>query len=1081
MSSPPSRLVLTHIELENFKSYYGRRVIGPFHKRFSSIVGPNGSGKSNVIDALLFVFGRRAKQIRLKKISELVHNSENHANCKQARVNVHFQEIIDDEDDADNFTVVPDSQLVISRVATKQSTSAYLINGQQSSLTRVHEVLLGKGIDLNNNRFLILQGEVESIAMMKPKASGASDDGLLEYLEDIIGSKQYVAQIEACAEQVDTLNSEVQERLNRVKVVERDRDKLADAKNEAQDFIRAQLQLYKLHAVHKQLLLNQYDNTRHAVEQRLSDIQRSIADKEGKESEIKSEMQDVEEQYQLIKKERNKIEKEVQSHEKQFHEFEQNDVTIQERLKFLKKETSKLKKNRSTLEKQTEECSATIETNTALIPQLEDETQTLQSQLEAESEKQQQMMAQLAEKTQPIKEAMEEKQTQLMPLKDREIGIKQQVDAIANDIEAIEQKCRESEQRKQELLQRIADIDENIVREQAAHATHAQALQTLTQTCTQQESSCAALQTAQQQLEHELNALHAQCNECRTALEQQQNANNAAGGGGGGDSMAQRLVQQLLAAQQRGDLSGILGRLGDLGRIDAQYDIAASTAATGQLNYIVVEKTHHAQRAIEYLKRHQLGRATMLILEKQKHLLSKATRTIATPQNVHRLYDLVTLAEDKFAVAFYFAFGDTLVANNLNQANSLAFAGGRRWRVVTLQGQLIETSGAMSGGGNKVYKGLMSDRIEQAQQQQQQQQHNREEEDAKYEALKQRLRAVQEQIQRVGAQLERTRGDEQSARSKLHSDTKSLKACKLSVRKSQMQIDGLQQRKSTLEQQIPELDANEARDRSAAEQGSRRQELEHAKEAKSEEYRAAQHDCELLEDEIRELEEQILEAGGTSLRQQKALVDRLKKKLSDTSKKSTKLAVEIKTCEKKLKTSRKKLATLEKSVSEMQTEYEECKVKKSELEDAAGALLNVLEEKKTALSEKEGAYKKLQTVVDKNNTRLSKLAKEIFDAKEEEQKKSDEQKSIVHRSKKTKAEWKQLQTKYVQNKDQFLHEIDDEDEEDEEEEEDDENKVPEDVENKNQKMAQDENDDGNEANVDDDDDDDDDDARPLVF
>eukprot|EP01083_Nonionella_stella_P231144 816470_1 len=79
------RLILTQIELENFKSYYGRRIIGPFHKRFSSIVGPNGSGKSNVIDALLFVFGRRAKQIRLKKISELVHKSQNHPNCKQAR------------------------------------------------------------------------------------------------------------------------------------------------------------------------------------------------------------------------------------------------------------------------------------------------------------------------------------------------------------------------------------------------------------------------------------------------------------------------------------------------------------------------------------------------------------------------------------------------------------------------------------------------------------------------------------------------------------------------------------------------------------------------------------------------------------------------------------------------------------------------------------------------------------------------------------------------------------------------------------------------------------------------------------
>lgn len=61
---------------------------------FSSIVGPNGSGKSNVIDAMLFVFGKRAKQLRLNKISELIHNSENHK-FDFAKVSVQFVEIID--------------------------------------------------------------------------------------------------------------------------------------------------------------------------------------------------------------------------------------------------------------------------------------------------------------------------------------------------------------------------------------------------------------------------------------------------------------------------------------------------------------------------------------------------------------------------------------------------------------------------------------------------------------------------------------------------------------------------------------------------------------------------------------------------------------------------------------------------------------------------------------------------------------------------------------------------------------------------------------------------------------------------
>lgn len=57
------RLIIREMVLENFKSYAGEQRIGPFHKSFSSVVGPNGSGKSNVIDAMLFVFGKRAKQV----------------------------------------------------------------------------------------------------------------------------------------------------------------------------------------------------------------------------------------------------------------------------------------------------------------------------------------------------------------------------------------------------------------------------------------------------------------------------------------------------------------------------------------------------------------------------------------------------------------------------------------------------------------------------------------------------------------------------------------------------------------------------------------------------------------------------------------------------------------------------------------------------------------------------------------------------------------------------------------------------------------------------------------------------------
>lgn len=102
-AAAPARLLITKMEMENFKSYGGLREIGPFHKCFSSIVGPNGSGKSNVIDAMLFVFGKKAKKLRLNKLGELIHRSDTYPNLDFCRVAVHFVDILDVSGSEDDY------------------------------------------------------------------------------------------------------------------------------------------------------------------------------------------------------------------------------------------------------------------------------------------------------------------------------------------------------------------------------------------------------------------------------------------------------------------------------------------------------------------------------------------------------------------------------------------------------------------------------------------------------------------------------------------------------------------------------------------------------------------------------------------------------------------------------------------------------------------------------------------------------------------------------------------------------------------------------------------------------------------
>lgn len=165
---PPARLMITKMELTNFKSYAGTKTIGPFHKCFSSVVGPNGSGKSNVIDAMLFVFGKRAKKLRLNKVSELIHSSDAYKDSplQYAKVSVYFHEIVDTGEGDDDYDVVEGSEIVISRLARRDNTSQYQLGNRNATFKKVAEFLGSKGIDLDNNRFLILQGEVEMISMV---------------------------------------------------------------------------------------------------------------------------------------------------------------------------------------------------------------------------------------------------------------------------------------------------------------------------------------------------------------------------------------------------------------------------------------------------------------------------------------------------------------------------------------------------------------------------------------------------------------------------------------------------------------------------------------------------------------------------------------------------------------------------------------------------------------------------------------------------------------------------------------------------------------------------------------------------
>jgi len=162
----------------------------------------------------------------------------------------------------------------------------------------------------------------------------------------------------------------------------------------------------------------------------------------------------------------------------------------------------------------------------------------------------------------------------------------------------------------------------------------------------------------------------------------------------------------LRAARPGGELAnvGVLGRLGDLATIPEKYDVAVSTACT-MLNYIVVHTTAGTQKCLAYLRKHNLGRANFIPLDKMKK--GAHDRIVETPENAPRLFNLINVVNFAVAPAIFLAVKNTVVAPDLQTASRWAYDFGKRWRVVTIDGNLIEASGAMSGGGKSVRRGGM--------------------------------------------------------------------------------------------------------------------------------------------------------------------------------------------------------------------------------------------------------------------------------------------------------------------------------------------------------------------------------------
>ena len=448
--------------LENFKSYAGVKTIGPFHKCFSSVVGPNGSGKSNVIDAMLFVFGKRAKKLRLNKVSELIHSSAQFKDnpLTYAKVSVYFQEIIDvvhegetknNQGDDNDYTVVPNSSIVVTRIATRDNSSQYKLNDKNCTFRQVASYLKSKGIDLDNNRFLILQGEVEMISMMPPKGKNENEDGLLEYLEDIIGSNQYVEETNLAAEKVEALTEQRQEKLNRVKALEKEKDNLEGAKLEAEALLNKEREIRRkkniLYQINHLSVKKEFEATKEQHESLTVELEQERIKLQNANDRVK----EIESGISAQNAEYEKAHAEMVKTKEEFSSYERRDIQLREDIKHEKTNKKKLTMKVQQETAKEEEALSKVDEIENLIPKLENKIESLTKQKEEQDAKLEQIYEESKGETEELRCELNIKKKELAPVSRERNQFQTALDTAITEVNLLE----DSTKRAQEQLKRV--------------------------------------------------------------------------------------------------------------------------------------------------------------------------------------------------------------------------------------------------------------------------------------------------------------------------------------------------------------------------------------------------------------------------------------------------------------------------------------------------------------------------------------------------------------------------------------------------------------------------------------------------
>lgn len=668
-------MFLKRIELIGFKSFADRTEL-EFVPGITAVVGPNGSGKSNISDGIRWVLGEQsAKSLRGAKMEDIIFAGSD------GRKSVNYGEVSLTLDNSAGTLPVDYSEVTVTRRVYRSGDSEYSINKQTCRLKDITELFMDTGVG-KEAYSIIGQGRIEEILSTK------SEDrrGIFEEAAGIV---KYKSRKKEAQRKLD----ETEQNLLRISDLIGELDDqvgpLGQQAEKAKQFklLREQLKVSEI---------SLYVHTIGSVHRQWEEANRSVETLGREQLELSSKVSQRDSQLEKKRWESKRLEEELEQLQAELvrliedtEKHEGMREVLKEREKNQHQNQDAYRASLDTLTHKAAERESEMEALQTLIKQLTEQLSGVQQTLKKEELKLQGVIGGLEQKDAEMLKAdlldllneMASHRNELRHLDQLQESSRHRLQRITNENRRWLEQKEAMEQNKQQVADKLDLLSQEIEKAVTQYQSHSRQFK-------EKQQLLAEVQQMWRKWQQKLDALISR----RDTMQEMQSDF---------DGFFHGVKEVLRAREQAGGLTGIHGAVAELIQVPETYETAIEIALGGALQNIVVEDEAAGRRAIQYLKQRQAGRATFLPL----NVIRPRTISDSEHQQITKQSGYVGIAsqlvkyENKYQLIFSNLLGQVIVSETLEDANRIAAASGHRYRVVTLDGDVVNPGGSMTGGG----------------------------------------------------------------------------------------------------------------------------------------------------------------------------------------------------------------------------------------------------------------------------------------------------------------------------------------------------------------------------------------------